>query len=96
MDTVRTVDHNQAQVHPLGLVDKDWHFNFSLPWNKIPTEMMQKLKNKERPKKNERLQMIKLMVSEIIKCFPFPGIIQGCNLTDKLLAVGTTPLSSSS
>ncbi|XP_046899728.1 uncharacterized protein LOC124483350 isoform X3 [Hypomesus transpacificus] len=39
----------------------------------MPTELMRKLKNKEQPKKNERLQMIKLLVSEILTVCPFPG-----------------------
>ncbi|XP_046899729.1 uncharacterized protein LOC124483350 isoform X4 [Hypomesus transpacificus] len=54
-----------SALHTRGPVENDWHFNFSIPWNKMPTELMRKLKNKEQPKKNERLQMIKLLRKDI-------------------------------
>ena len=54
-------------------VDNDWHYNFPIPWNKMPTEVMGKLNNKERPMKGERLQMIKLIISEILTVCPLPG-----------------------
>ena len=53
-----TIKHRCVPT-PRRPVDNNWHYNFPIPWNKMPTEVMGKLNNKEWPMKGERLQMIK-------------------------------------
>ncbi|RXN33042.1 hypothetical protein ROHU_004411 [Labeo rohita] len=54
-------------------VDNNWHFNFEIPWSKMPSEITRKLKNKERPTGRERRELIRLMVAEILTICPSPG-----------------------
>lgn len=51
----------------------------------MPTEVIEKLKRKERPKKGERLQIIKLIVSEILTICPLPGKKHLCEVARKMV-----------
>ncbi|KAJ8333853.1 hypothetical protein SKAU_G00411720 [Synaphobranchus kaupii] len=51
----------------------------------MPTEVIGKLKNKERPKKSERLEMIRLIVSEILIVCPTPGKRHLCEIARKMV-----------
>ncbi|KAM9501371.1 uncharacterized protein Hap1MRO34_010529 isoform 1-T2 [Clarias gariepinus] len=53
-------------------VDNNWHFNFEIPWSKMPSEFTRKLKNKERPTVCERRELIRLIVAEILTICPLP------------------------
>lgn len=54
-------------------VDNNWHFTYEIPWSKMPSEIIRKLKNKERPTGRERRELIRLMVGEILTICPTPG-----------------------
>uniref|UniRef100_A0A8C2HNH5 Uncharacterized protein n=1 Tax=Cyprinus carpio TaxID=7962 RepID=A0A8C2HNH5_CYPCA len=54
-------------------LDNNWHFNFEIPWSKMPSEITRKLKNNEGPSGRERRELIRLMVGEILTICPTPG-----------------------
>lgn len=58
---------------PTAPVDSDWHIKFEIPWKKLPTEVIRKLKNAKRPAKSERLEIIRLVVSEVLCICSNPG-----------------------
>ncbi|KAG9276085.1 hypothetical protein AMEX_G8349 [Astyanax mexicanus] len=59
--------------HRLAPVENNWHFTFELPWSKMPSGIMRKLQNKERPTGRERREMIRLVVGEVLTICPTPG-----------------------
>lgn len=54
------------------LHDNNWHYHFQIPWKKIPSEIFSKLETGKRPRKSERLEIIRLVVSEILTVCPTP------------------------
>ncbi|XP_076829787.1 uncharacterized protein LOC143475749 isoform X2 [Brachyhypopomus gauderio] len=56
---------NNSDVIPSEL-DNDWHFNFSIPWNIMPSHIKDTLKNQERPSARDRRKVIRLVVAEIL------------------------------
>ncbi|KAI4888760.1 hypothetical protein NFI96_007106 [Prochilodus magdalenae] len=59
--------------HRLTPVDNNWHFTFDIPWSKMPSGLIRKLENKERPTGRERREMICLVVGEVLTICPTPG-----------------------
>ncbi|XDV47047.1 hypothetical protein PO909_016792 [Leuciscus waleckii] len=53
--------------------DNSWHFNFEIPWKKLPSELIRKLEEGKRPTKSDRLEMIRLIISEILTICPTPA-----------------------
>ncbi|XP_053087514.1 uncharacterized protein LOC117596398 [Pangasianodon hypophthalmus] len=53
--------------------DSSWHFRFEIPWKKMPSAIIRKLETGKRPTKSERLQIIRLIVSETLTICPTPG-----------------------
>ncbi|MCI4374223.1 hypothetical protein PGIGA_G00003720, partial [Pangasianodon gigas] len=51
---------------PSQLYDNSWHFRFEIPWKKMPSAIIRKLETGKRPTKSERLQIIRLIVSETL------------------------------
>lgn len=49
------------------------HFKFQIPWQKIPSKIIRKLETGKQPIKSERLEIIRLIVSEILTARPTPG-----------------------
>ncbi|XP_056613132.1 uncharacterized protein LOC130437768 [Triplophysa dalaica] len=72
-------------------VDNNWHFNFEIPWSKMPSELTRKLENKERPTGRERRELIRLMLGEILTICPTPGKKHLCEIARKI--VSRYPLS---
>ncbi|XP_077089991.1 uncharacterized protein LOC143741615 [Siphateles boraxobius] len=58
---------------PHQLPDNSWHYSFEIPWKKMPSEIIGKLETGTRPTKSERLEIIRLIVSEILTICPTPG-----------------------
>lgn len=59
----RSTSSSSMDITPRRLSDNSWHFKFQIPWQKIPSEK----------KKSERLEIIRLIVSEILTSCPTPG-----------------------
>ncbi|XP_025764355.1 uncharacterized protein LOC112847292 isoform X2 [Oreochromis niloticus] len=55
------------------LPDNSWHFQFQIPWQKTPSDVIRKLETGKRPTRRERLEIIRLIVSEILTICPTPG-----------------------
>ncbi|CAM4688507.1 unnamed protein product [Leuciscus chuanchicus] len=55
------------------LPDNSWHYSFEISWKKMPSEIIGKLETGTRPTKSERLEIIRLIVSEILTICPTPG-----------------------
>ncbi|KAL7880082.1 hypothetical protein SRHO_G00023360 [Serrasalmus rhombeus] len=45
----------------------DWVDNFQIPWQKLPEELLQSLERQKRPSPRLRREMIRIVVSEIMK-----------------------------
>lgn len=58
---------------PRRLPDNSWHFQFQIPWQKTPSDVIRKLETGKRPTRHERLEIIRLIVSEILTICPTPG-----------------------
>ncbi|XP_060924476.1 uncharacterized protein LOC132998747 isoform X2 [Limanda limanda] len=69
----RSTSSSSMDITPRRLSDNSWHFKFPVPWQKIPSEIIRKLEKKKRPTKTERLEIIRLIVSEIVTVCPTPG-----------------------
>ncbi|MGL5901447.1 MAG: hypothetical protein ACRCZO_02075 [Cetobacterium sp.] len=46
--------------------DNDWHYDFVVPWEKMPASFMKKIKSGERPSCSERRQLVRTVASEIL------------------------------
>ncbi|KAK0147444.1 hypothetical protein N1851_012093 [Merluccius polli] len=69
----RSTSSSSMDITPRRLSDNSWHFKFQIPWQKIPSEIIRKLEKGNRPTKSERLEIIRLIVSEILTACPTPG-----------------------
>lgn len=69
----RSTSSSSMDITPRQLSDNSWHFKFQIPWQKIPSEIIRKLETRKRPTKSERLEIIRLIVSEILTVCPTPG-----------------------
>ncbi|XP_056455373.1 uncharacterized protein LOC130389569 [Gadus chalcogrammus] len=69
----RSTSSSSMDTTPRRLSDNSWHFKFQIPWQKIPSDIIRKLETGNRPTKSERLEIIRLIVSEIITACPTPG-----------------------
>lgn len=58
---------------PRRLPDNSWHFQFQIPWQKTPSDVIRKLETGKRPTRRERLEIIRLIVSEVLTICPTPG-----------------------
>ncbi|KAF7645123.1 hypothetical protein LDENG_00209580, partial [Lucifuga dentata] len=47
-------------------LDNDWHFNFSIPWNIMPSHIGDTLNNQKRPSARDRREIIRLITAEIL------------------------------
>ncbi|XP_073724502.1 uncharacterized protein [Misgurnus anguillicaudatus] len=76
-DTSSSATSNLVSTSNVGATpqppDNSWHYNFQVPWKKIPSEIIRKLETGKRPRKSERLEIIRLIVSEILAICPTPG-----------------------
>ncbi|XP_016117196.1 uncharacterized protein [Sinocyclocheilus grahami] len=52
--------------------DHDWHYDFVIPWEKMPTSFMGKIKSGERPSCSERRQLVRIVASEILEVSKCP------------------------
>ncbi|KAG7477156.1 hypothetical protein MATL_G00091140 [Megalops atlanticus] len=64
---------SSAGFTPCQLSDNNWHFSFEIPWDKMPSAFIRKLEKGKRPTKSERLEIIRLIVSEILTICSTPG-----------------------
>lgn len=69
----RSTSSSSIDITPRRLSDNSWHFKFQIPWQKIPSEIIRKLETGKRSKKSERLEIIRLIVSEVLTTCPTPG-----------------------
>ena len=69
----QSTSSSSMDTTPRRLSDNNWHFKFQIPWQKIPSEIIRKLETRKRPTKSERLEIIRLIVSEILTKCPTPG-----------------------
>ncbi|XP_073327066.1 uncharacterized protein [Pagrus major] len=69
----RSTSSSSTDITPRRLSDNSWHFKFQIPWQKIPSEIIRKLERGKRPTKSDRLEIIRLIVSEILTMCPTPG-----------------------
>ena len=69
----RSTSSSSMDITPRQPSDNSWHFKFPIPWQKIPSEIIRKLETRKRPTKSERLEIIRLIVSEIVTVCPTPG-----------------------
>ncbi|KAL0993618.1 hypothetical protein UPYG_G00110630 [Umbra pygmaea] len=68
----RSTSSSSMGCTPRRLSDNSWHFHFEIPWKKMPSEVITTLEAGKRPKKCERLEIIRLIVSEILTVCPSP------------------------
>lgn len=45
----------------------DWLEKFKIPWNKMPSALMERLERRERPEQSLRREMIRVIIAEMIK-----------------------------
>nr|XP_055067938.1 uncharacterized protein LOC129449179 [Misgurnus anguillicaudatus] len=69
----RSTSSSSMSCTPRQPSDNSWHFNFEIPWKKLPSQLIKKLEEGKRPTKSDRLEIIRLIVSEILTICPTPG-----------------------
>ncbi|XP_049436833.1 uncharacterized protein LOC125891522 [Epinephelus fuscoguttatus] len=69
----RSTSSSSMDITPRRLSDNSWHFKFQIPWQKIPSEIIRKLETRKWPTKSKRLEIIRLIVSEILTVCPTLG-----------------------
>lgn len=53
--------------------DNSWHYNFTVPWSKMSSDMRKRLEKEERPSSRERREAIRVIVAEILAVCKKPG-----------------------
>ena len=53
--------------------DSSWHYNFEVPWNKMPSSTRKVLDTERRPSAAERREIIRIVVAEITAVCKKPG-----------------------
>ncbi|XP_073347902.1 uncharacterized protein [Pagrus major] len=50
----------------LSTLDPDWHFNFCIPWNSMPSHIKETLEKQERPSAKDRREVVRMVTAEIL------------------------------
>lgn len=58
---------------PTRELDRDWHYNFKVPWKMLPPVVRKKLHNQERPTARERREVIRIIAAEILATCKTPA-----------------------
>lgn len=52
----------------------DWDFQFNIPWKLFSKRLITACENGKRPEKRDRLQMVRVIVDEVLKCTKQPKL----------------------
>lgn len=65
----------RSSVNGMGapVLDNNWHFNFNIQWNIMPSHIKNTLEKKERPTSRDRRELIRLISAEILAVCKNPG-----------------------
>ncbi|XP_036938880.1 uncharacterized protein LOC119010651 isoform X2 [Acanthopagrus latus] len=53
-------------------LDPDWHFNFCIPWNSMPSHIKETLEKQERPSARDRREVVRMVTAEILAVCKYP------------------------
>lgn len=66
-----TASSSNSDVLPSAL-DPDWHFNFCIPWNSMPSHIKETLEKQERPSTRDRREVVRMVTAEVLAVCKYP------------------------